>query len=759
MSKINLDLKKFKHVKSDDKSTTLKHADGHELTISHKGLGPEFKAQLSALSGVAKDAQTPEQADSAKHKMADGGQVQRTEEPDDSKCVKGPDKGFGAIIKCDAEGGEVEGSTPDTMQEALANQEPRKQRSSSYDEVVKHPPKQPMTPAYAEGGKVAKYCAYCGGMAHGGECEADEQSRKMYANPLARVSQDDPAPTQPDIASSVGKAVEDIVTPSAEMKAAAKPLTEKQKAYNAEAKQRNSDLHPDEAGFPMGVPADSPLNKRYEMFTPVSGPKNVDADVANDANLSIKDKQLEQNSTLQDQAKQQQLNAEFGVSSSFAGDQPQSNVSSMPGTSAGPAPATGLADQVGALAKGYGMQEGANTAEAGALGALGQENAKLLAANAKAQQDVQDRFIKNNDELEQERQALIQDVKDGHVDPEKFWTGDKDGNGGHGRIATGIGMILAGFNPTSNPNAAIDFLNKQMDRSLQAQSANLASKQNLLSANLRQFGNIKDAAMMTRLNMMDMLQHQLQEAAAKAQNPLAAAAAQRANGVLEVQKAPMQMQMSARQTLMSLANDAQMNPADRDAALGHAIATLKSTPGMSELGDTYDKARIPGVGTSSSLTPIPKEVRDKVLAHQQLDQAVTNLKSFVSSHGGLISHMSPADRATAAALVLPVQAKFREGTLGTVYREGEQPLLDKAVKGQPLDLATYFINTEPQKMDVMLGNNSREYASTLKSVGINQYKPLGSQAAADSNIVTGKNGQQYKKVTVNGKTGYVPVAK
>lgn len=76
---IKLDLTKFRHIKSDKTSTTLRHKDGHELTVSHKALSPENKVQLEALSKIAKDHQTPLQADQMKHKMAKGGDVKEPE--------------------------------------------------------------------------------------------------------------------------------------------------------------------------------------------------------------------------------------------------------------------------------------------------------------------------------------------------------------------------------------------------------------------------------------------------------------------------------------------------------------------------------------------------------------------------------------------------------------------------------------------------------------------------------------------------------
>ncbi len=76
MSKINLDLSQFKHVKTEKGMTTLRHKAGHELKLAHSSLSPDNQKQLAALSKIAKDTETPLQADSQKHnQMAKGGDV------------------------------------------------------------------------------------------------------------------------------------------------------------------------------------------------------------------------------------------------------------------------------------------------------------------------------------------------------------------------------------------------------------------------------------------------------------------------------------------------------------------------------------------------------------------------------------------------------------------------------------------------------------------------------------------------------------
>lgn len=76
---IKLDLKNFKHIKSDKDTTTLQHPHGHSITLTHKVLSPENREQLTHLA-----------------KMAQGGQAQEPVSPAPSTA---PDRPTPAPIK------------------------------------------------------------------------------------------------------------------------------------------------------------------------------------------------------------------------------------------------------------------------------------------------------------------------------------------------------------------------------------------------------------------------------------------------------------------------------------------------------------------------------------------------------------------------------------------------------------------------------------------------------------------------------------
>lgn len=53
---LGLNAKDFKHVKSDEKSTTLQHKNGHLLTIAHNSISPQNQAALKALAKATESA-------------------------------------------------------------------------------------------------------------------------------------------------------------------------------------------------------------------------------------------------------------------------------------------------------------------------------------------------------------------------------------------------------------------------------------------------------------------------------------------------------------------------------------------------------------------------------------------------------------------------------------------------------------------------------------------------------------------------------
>lgn len=319
----------------------------------------------------------------------------------------------------------------------------------------------------------------------------------------------------------------------------------------------------------------------------------------------------------------------------------------------------------------YDKQLAGINAEANAAAQLGQEQQKILDQQVRVQQEVQQNYDQKYAELDNERKAFVDDINSQHIDPEKYWTGDpKTGMGSHSKIMAGIGMIIAGFNPTNSPNAAIKFIEKQMDMNLDAQKQNLQSKHNLLAANMRQFGNLKDATDMTRLMQADMVKNQLMAAAAKAQTPMAKAAAMKAAGQLEAQYAPLQAQMANRQVMFQLEKQAQQDP---KAAEAYIEAVSRMDP---KRGEELKAKSVPGLGIASDLQGA-KDLREMQATVKTVNSGIKRLKEIAKMTGKSISPNLSAEAETIRRQLI---GRLRVPLTGTgAMSDGDRQLLESII--------------------------------------------------------------------------------
>ncbi len=672
LKKLGLDPSKFKHVSSDDKSTTLQHKDGHTLRIAHSVLSPKMQEQLKALSKIAPAAATDDQKQESDDKY---GKVTVKDNQPRQNFAKGS--------------GPIQEDPPKDSQEFAA-------------ELANPPATRELTGSAIDPDKA--------------------RQREIYKNLEALDLSGVPGQQKPFNPINAKLALEQQTSEKVKNDQA----VEAQKAKIMQENQMRAQFGQPLLALP-NTPSGNPI------------PGSLDANPATDMTPSEREAASAINGKMQ--GIQDQLIAPASAAPAAAQQPAETNQ------------ITGNEDYGSLMKKGANLQIQSANDQAQALGNLGAAKAAVENQNIQDRQKAQAQYQQRFDALETERQAHMQDIRDAHIDPNKYWTGDKNGNGSHSKVASAIGMILAGFNPAGGENAAVNFLKFQMDKNLDAQKENLNSQNNLLRANLAQFGNLKEATMMTQLMQADLVASELNKAADTAASPLAKAAAKAASGQILQQYAPLQQRLAMMQSMNDLGSD----PSSTGAA-EHMLQYQRMY--MPELAKDTEARLIPGIGLAK--VPVPQAVRDQLLAQQELEQAVTNLQSFIQSHGGLINRLSPSDRAKAAALVLPVQAKFREGTLGTVYREGEQPLLDKAVKGQPLDLASYFINTEPTKLATMLETNRQQSNITRKQLGLpliqqQNRQPQSSTGAQEGQTATNKTtGQkivfkQGQWVPVNGR--------
>jgi hypothetical protein len=276
-----------------------------------------------------------------------------------------------------------------------------------------------------------------------------------------------------------------------------------------------------------------------------------------------------------------------------------------------------------------------------------------------------------------------------------------------GRIATAIGLILGGMGGglTHQQNPALQFLNQQIDRDIDSQKQELGKKENLLNANLRQFGNLRDATDMTRVMQNDIVSMKLREAAAKAGTPAAAAAALKAAGDLDMQSAPIQAQMALRKTVMSSMGNVGQNP-DQMGTMIQGMRMLSP-----ELAKSMEERFVPGIGMAS--IPVPNDARNTLIAKNQLNKMATDFYQWSQKHSGTLDPRIVNEGKTKAA---ELQSLYRNSINGGVFKKGEQDFIDNIIDSDP----TKFFNSLRvlPKLKEVINNNNSQLNTLKKGLGL-----------------------------------------
>ncbi len=774
---IKLDLSQFKHVKSDGKTTTLQHKQGHTLTLAHSALAPESQAQLKALSGISKSAETPSQSNEMRdQKMAKGGMPCYDEGGSISPASNGQSD---APPKSKSEH-EIPSnvSTPSSLGDAwnrvvsgvtstsgyadggtINNDENKVPVPGNNGQSDGHPYKasdmartsqtgdtrsigQAVHDALnnwwdaqkkAQGGMMMPSMS---GMAEGGEIKKDESTRhiesglpskenkldynqirqekrqmnikeasqppkrKMYADPQTPVSSDDSAPYQaPDLSQ-----IDPNHAPTVNLPQGVRPPQMQQPGENEQVVGRNISQVADWLNSPAG-----------------SSPAAVNpADVA-----ATKADGMVDNLKGKEQAAQQIADAAHDQ----AADQAQPK-------------APNALDPMALTRQGLRHETTGATQMAGAQGKLADLEAQSLQQDIARKQDIAVQHQKAFNDLNNERQAFIKDIQNGHIDPEQFWKGDENGNGSHSRVAAGIGMVLAGFNPTGKPNAAVDFLNHQMDRNIDAQKANLASKNNLLAMNLAQYKNLQDASDMTRLMQADIVKSQLQQNAAQVGTPMAQAAAQTAIGQIDAKYQPLAMQMQIRQMMTGLGSGQTQVPGSTGQALSYLdMASPEAAKSYRER--YYAPFDSPG-GKSIADRPIPTDIRNTLNAQDILDQKGKDVLSFVKQHSGT---WNPKARTVATQKIEEMKNFYNLSINGGALTEGRLGWYDEQFKKHPTDILAQVMGST-SKLEEMISSNEARKNTTLASFGLKPPQSAKTQSPVQQWLANpaNKSNPSYNKV-------------
>lgn len=148
--------------------------------------------------------------------------------------------------------------------------------------------------------------------------------------------------------------------------------------------------------------------------------------------------------------------------------------------------------------------------------------------------------------------AQGQELATKKINPEEYWEN-------HSKVAAAIGLALSSYGGTGE--AAMNFLNQQINRSIEAQKNNIENKKNLLAMNMKIYGDKTAAMDVSRAAGAAAVAHDIQAAAAKSGSKEAEAKARLAVGQLMQQYQP-GLQRAALVKTINSGSAEKMDPAE-----------------------------------------------------------------------------------------------------------------------------------------------------------------------------------------------------
>lgn len=406
-----------------------------------------------------------------------------------------------------------------------------------------------------------------------------------------------------------------------------------------------------------GAPGSSDIDLQQKVLGEMTQQKQSEADAAALAQQTLAEKKVAAAQTTMDiNAKRQALGlpplpAGQGLgmpAQGMASQQPmpgqRANASAAP---AAPSDPFGYGAQQEAQEQGYTMQQKGLAGEAEAQANMGHAQEKSINAAAQAEMNLQKEFHETYQALEDDRKARMEALDRAKINPNKYW----EERSIPGKVSSIIGMILGGLGGglLHQENPALKLFQAQVDNSLKAQQANLGKQENLLAANMKQFGNLHDAMNITRMQLHDKLAMDLQKAAAHAQDPMAKARLLQEAGKLMQANAPIAQQLAMKKTLLSGAARGVVNPA---MAISAVYPKEHQEPALKELKEAQ----------------MGIKARDNVLS--AFDQ-IAKLNTMGSRLGNPVQSASQID-----ALWQPLVAQLSKETAGR-FTEQDAQMLDK----------------------------------------------------------------------------------
>lgn len=241
-------------------------------------------------------------------------------------------------------------------------------------------------------------------------------------------------------------------------------------------------------------------------------------------------------------------------------------------------------DLIGSLRQSYGQQQKATGLLAEAQGAQGQAEAAVKEAEAEKLKDIVTKHENSMNEIRSNTNKAVEALKNGEIKPNHIFENMSTA----GKVSTAIGLIMGGMGAgiTGGPNPAMDFLNKQIERDIDAQKANMDKQRNLVSIGMQMFNNEAQAIQWATAAQKAFYASKFEQAGAASKSPIAKAIAMdksaQLNREAEMTIRPLAMQQQMLSETATGAVVGRTPEESQDAAFRHAALRVQASPVLSE---------------------------------------------------------------------------------------------------------------------------------------------------------------------------------
>ncbi len=179
------------------------------------------------------------------------------------------------------------------------------------------------------------------------------------------------------------------------------------------------------------------------------------------------------------------------------------------------------------------------------------EQEKIYAKQAQDIETLSNQFNEKYKVLEMERETLMKDIADDKIDPRRMFNEMSSGR----KVMTTIGLLLSGIGAgvSRTENDGLNLLNKMVDRDIEAQKLQMGKKQNLLSINMQQSGDLRQAEAQTKLQMAAAVEAKIRQVSAQSQSAQAKLNGQMAIAKIRAEMLPLQMKVAGAQAQAAFA--------------------------------------------------------------------------------------------------------------------------------------------------------------------------------------------------------------